>query len=112
MNVQYSDDIIKTIHTNRKNIYNSDRFKISFANNLMSSLDATDVQFIPEQFGGWSVCINTNSNQNSYNNYVLAIEKILFQTFREIDQSLVNNKLLSNIFNIVMTGSNSFVIKL
>ncbi len=112
MNVQYSNSLIDTIQVNRKKIYNSDLFKTSFTNNLINTINATDIRFVPEQFGGWSVCIRTDSNINSSNNYVSTIEKILSDTLREIDKSLVNNKLLSNIFNIIITGSNSFVIKL
>lgn len=112
MNVQYSNNLIDIISSNRKNIYNSDKFKTSFSNNLMNILKATDIKFIPEQFGGWSVCINTKSNTNSSNHYVPAIEKILYNTFQEINQSLSDRSLLSNIFNIIITGSNSFVVKL
>ena len=52
MDVSYSDTVTNTVRDLRENVYNTEKFKKEFASELEKNICATEVTFVPEQFGG------------------------------------------------------------
>lgn len=112
MNVSYSDSVTNTIKCLRNNVYNKDEFKEVFTNNLKESINAIDASFTPDQFGGWSVNINTSESHQDSSTCVSKITNALIHSIRSVDTSVACSAVASNLANVIITGTDSLVVKL
>ena len=113
MDVSDSNKIISTIKLLRENVYCKENFKQSFSDQL-KSIGAIDVLYIPEQFGGWSININTSTTHIDSGTCVKIIADILINTINMINSKIIHysNLISSNLINVIITGPKSFVIKI
>lgn len=120
MNVNYSDSVTDTIRTLRENVYNTEKFKLEFAEGLEKSVGATDVTYIPEQFGGWSVNVTTDKDKSNElgiaqesSSYLSKISDTLTSSIRNVDRTVSYSGISPmNLTNVIVTGENSITVKL
>lgn len=132
MNVKESNTITRCIENLRKDAYNTDLFKEIFKAELIHRINAIDVEFIPEQLGGFSIRINVDRNacadsipmQHS-ECYMAGIIKgycnILNDMFRlypklqyieEDFQKIYADNNISNLINVIISGNNTIIIQI
>ena len=132
MNVKESNTITRCIENLRKDAYNTDLFKEIFKAELIHCINAIDVEFIPEQLGGFSIRINVDRNacadsipmQHS-ECYMAGIIKgycnILNDMFRlypklqyieEDFQKIYADNNISNLINVIISGNNTIIIQI
>ena len=114
MNVVESDNMTSTISYLRQNIYNLPSFRSSLINNLNTSINANEIHFIPDQYGGWNVDVkfdpsSFDSSLKSSDFYLTRVSVALHNTLIELNAPQSD---ISNLINVTMTGSNNIVIKL
>lgn len=121
MNVNYSDSVTDTIRTLRESVYNTERFEQEFTKALEKFIGATDVDFIPEQFGGWSVNVTTDKDKGNElgisaqesSSYLGKISDALTSSIRNVDRTVGYSGILPmNLTNVIVTGENSITVKL
>lgn len=125
MNVAETDQISQVIHNLRSTIYNRPLFMKIFSNRLVADGYAMDVDFSGDEYGGWNVevtlnrnaCINNNIPHDSFS-YLEIIKKILIESICIINPAnqfirlLEDDKISSNLLNVIITGPNSIVVRL
>lgn len=112
MDVTYSDNVTNTIKCLRNEVYNKDEFKNTFTDNLKKSINATDTNFIPDQFGGWSVSINTSDKHYNSSDCVSKVTSALLNSIKCVNSSIPCSSAASNLANVIITGLDSLVVKL
>lgn len=121
MNVSYSDTVTDTVKALRENVYNTEEFKSKFILELEKNICATEVKFVPEQFGGWSVNITTDRNKSSElgvftqesSSYLKKISDALTSSIHSVNHSVnYTNVSPSSLANVIVTGTNSITAKL
>lgn len=114
MNVLESDNITSTISYLRQNIYSLPNFKSSLTLNLNKSLNANNISFVPDQYGGWiiNITINSSNNINSFNSsdfYLTKVTSALYDTLVEFKEARQD---ISNLVNVTIVGCNNIVIRI
>lgn len=114
MNVLESDNITSTISYLRQNVYSLPNFKSSLILNLNKSLNASNINFIPDQYGGWIINITMNSSDtiNSFNSsdfYLTKVTSALYNTLIEFGEAREDT---SNLVNVTIVGCNNIVIRI
>ena len=132
MNVKESNTITRCIENLRKDAYNTDLFKDIFKAELIHHINAIDVEFIPEQLGGFSIRINVDRNacadsipmQHSecymagiikgYCNILNDMFKLYprLQYIEEDFQKICADNNISNLINVIISGSNEIIVKI
>lgn len=119
MNVGFSDNITDITKTLRSTVYCNDEFKQAFTDELKKSICAIDTQYVPEQFGGWSInvsvdrdkCKDVGIDQTS-SSYIGKISNALIASIHNIDHSASYESVANNLANVIITGNDSIVVKL
>lgn len=114
MNVLESDNITSTISYLRQNVYSLPNFKSSLILNLNKNLNASNINFIPDQYGGWIINITMNSSDtiNSFNSsdfYLTKVASALYNTLMEFREAKEDT---SNLVNVTIVGCNNIVIRI
>lgn len=118
MNVSYSDTVTNTVKNLRENVYNTEKFKEEFASELEKSIYATETTFVPEQFGGWSVNVTTDSDKlgvdsQESRSYLNKIADALTSSIHSVNRSINYACVMpSSLANVIVTGRNSITVKL
>lgn len=119
MNVDFSNNITDITKLLREKVYDTDKFKNSFVDELKTSICATDASFVPDQFGGWSVNISVDRDkckeagicQNS-TSYLNKISSSLASAIHNTNKSFSYSSMTNNLANVIITGNDSIVVKL
>ena len=118
MNVSYSDTVTNTVKNLRENVYNTEKFKEEFTSELEKSIYATETTFVPEQFGGWSVNVTTDSDKHGVDSqesrsYLSKIANALTSSIHSVNRSINYACVMpSSLANVIVTGRNSITVKL
>lgn len=129
MNVSYSDNVTNTIGYLRSNVYNKEVFKNLFSSNLKRAINASNVYFVPDQFGGWTVNVDiykfdppTNPEDFSDDEdnismidaitYIRKVCDALVDSIMIVDRSVSCSDIAANLVNVIITGPDSIIVKL
>lgn len=117
MNVNYSDAVTNTIKTLRESVYNTEEFKSEFSSELEKSISATNTDFVAEQFGGWSVNVTMDHNSEKIQDsksYLSKVADALTNSIHVVSKNISGVKSInvSNLANVIVTGSDSITVKL
>lgn len=118
MDVSYSDTVTNTVKDLRENVYNTEKFKKEFTSELEKNICATEVTFVPEQFGGWSVNATTDSDKlevdsQESRSYLNKITEALTSSIHSVNRSINYACVVpSSLANVIVTGRNSITVKL
>lgn len=118
MNVNYSDAVTNTIKTLRESVYNTEEFKSEFSSELKKSISATNTDFVAEQFGGWSVNVTMGHNDSDKiqdsKSYLSKVADALTNSIHVVSKNISSVKSInvSNLANVIVTGSDSITVKL
>ncbi len=115
MNVVESDNITSTISYLRQNVYSLPSFKASLINNLNQCINANEVHYTADQYGGWTIDVKFDSSKNeidSLNNsefYLTRVTIALHNTLIELGEARPD---ISNLINVTLVGSNNIIIRI
>lgn len=116
MNVVESNNITSTISYLRKNVYTLSDFKTIFCNNLNSSINANNIDFSPDQYGGWVISINFDKSKfgkmissNSSDFYLTRVVVALHNTLSQLGQSCSD---VPNLVNVTLVGPDNLIIRI
>ena len=117
MNVSYSDNVTNTIGYLRSNVYNKEVFKSEFRFNLNSSINASNISFNPDQFGGWIVSANVENTSDDRAvpeaaTYTSKVADALVDSIMLVDRSVSCSDIAANLVNVIITGPDSIIVKL
>ena len=117
MNVSYSDNVTNTIGYLRSNVYNKDQFKMMFCSNLNRTINASNILFNPDQFGGWIVSANVENTSDDRAvpeaaTYTSKVADALVDSIMFVDRSVSCSDIAANLVNVIITGPDSIIVKL
>lgn len=132
MNVKESTDITNCISNLRKDVYNTEFFKRLFTAQLESSIHVIDVEYIPEQLGGFSIRANVDRNAckslipSQHSEYYVtwicsAYQSVLAHIFNTYPSTqyieedflkICGDNNISNLVNVVISGDNMIIIQI
>lgn len=112
MNVSYSNNVTNTVKNLRENVYGKEEFKSSFSKNLENAISAENISFIPDQFGGWSVNVTTNTEDTESSAYVMKVTEALVDTIHSIDHAISTKDIACNLANVIVAGHDNIIVKL
>ena len=115
MNVIESNNITSTISYLRQNVYILPEFKTLLISNLNKSINADEVYFTPDQYGGWTINVKFDSSKNNTNSsnssdfYLIRVTVALHNTLISLKEARPD---ISNLVNVTVVGSDNIVIKI
>jgi len=114
MTVLESDNITSTISYLRQNIYSLPQFRTELINNLSIYLDANNVGFINNQYGGLDINVKYNpSNDSGYRDSAFYLNKVIFviqKTISAISKDNIN--ITSSMVNVTSIGVDNIIIRI
>lgn len=113
MDVTCSNNIITAVQFCRLNIYGTEAFKDNFSTNLKNNIGATDIQYLPDKFGGWSINITVNNEYKADSIfYMKSISESLYDAINSISNCESYKSIIHNLLSVIITGKNSLVVKI